>query len=191
MLTRIFVQDIFGRAPQVASGFERRRILAIVRACRDDDLPRILEIVNAAAAKYQGAIPDDCWREPYMARGELRHDVAAGVAFTGYEMEGVLVGVMGVQSVLGATLIRHAYVLPSHQRLGIGRILMQHLFERSGTAQILVGTWADATWAINFYERNGFSRVSPAMTRTLLAKYWTVPARQAAVSVVLAKPPIS
>jgi hypothetical protein len=51
---------------------------------------------------------------------------------------------------------------------------------------MLIGTWRDATWAIAFYERNGFTLVSEPAKETLLRRFWSIPARQVETSVVLA-----
>ena len=131
-------------------------------------------------------IPDDCWHEPYMPAEELADEMAASVEFWGYEDDGVLLGVMGIQAVREVALIRHAYVLPDSQGRGIGGALLAHL-ERSRTGRLLVGTWAAAHWAIRFYERHGFELVPREETADLLHAYWDIPARQVEVSVVLAK----
>jgi GNAT superfamily N-acetyltransferase len=160
-----------------------------IRPCRDDDRAAILAIVNAAAKAYRGVIPADRWHEPYMPWDELASEIAAGVAFWGYEEDGRLAGVMGFQSVRDVDLIRHAYVLPSSQRRGIGGALLGHLRQLS-TRRILVGTWEAADWAIRFYQRHGFELVAPARKAVLLKAYWNVPDRQIEVSVVLASPPV-
>jgi len=149
----------------------------------------MLAIINAAAEAYRGAIPADCWHEPYFPPDELDAEIARGVAFTGLEADGALAGVMGVQTVRNATLIRHAYVLPALQGRVLGSVLIRHLCARA-SRQILVGTWAAARWAIGFYERHGFALVPGAAKDALLGAYWTIPPRQAEVSVVLAAPPL-
>jgi hypothetical protein len=53
---------------------------------------------------------------------------------------------------------------------------------------VLIGTWADAAWAIHFYEKYGFQIVGPQEKVRLLKKYWTVPERQIETSIVLADP---
>jgi hypothetical protein len=53
---------------------------------------------------------------------------------------------------------------------------------------VLIGTWADAVWAIRFYERHGFEIVEPQEKDRLLKRYWAVPERQIETSVVLADP---
>jgi GNAT superfamily N-acetyltransferase len=163
--------------------------MSCVRPCRGDERPAILEIVNTAAEAYRGVIPADRWHEPYMAMRELEREIAAGVAFWGYEAEGVLLGIMGIQPVRGVDLIRHAYVSPGSQRHGVGGALLAHL-THSSTRRILVGTWAAAHWAISFYRRHGFEHVGPERTAELLRTYWTIPERQIETSVVLAKPPV-
>ncbi len=157
-----------------------------IRPCRNDERPAILAIVNAAAQAYRDVIPPDRWHDPYMAAAELEAEIAAGVAFWGHEDDGALVGVMGIQPVRDVTLIRHAYVDPARQRGGIGGALLDHLLGLS-EAPMLVGTWADAEWAIRFYQRHGFKLVSPARKRELLKTYWTIPDRQIETSVVLAQ----
>ena len=159
-----------------------------VRPCRDNDRAAILAIINAAAEAYRGVIPDDQWHEPYMPPDELDGEIAAGVKFWGHEEDGVLVGVMGFQSMRDVDLIRHAYVLPGNQQCGVGSALVQHLQQLS-TRQLLVGTWAAAEWAIRFYRRHGFEMVSRARKSVLLKTYWTIPDRQIETSIVLANPP--
>jgi GNAT superfamily N-acetyltransferase len=160
-----------------------------IRPCRDDERSVVLAIVNAAAEAYRGVIPADRWHEPYMGATELDGEIAAGVAFWGYEAGGELVGVMGVQRVRDVDLIRHAYVRPSSQRLGIGGALLERLRSES-PRRMLVGTWSAAEWAIRFYERHGFELVPRERTAELLRSYWTIPDAQIATSVVLASPPL-
>jgi N-acetylglutamate synthase-like GNAT family acetyltransferase len=156
----------------------------MIRPCRDDEREAILEIVNAAAVAYRGVIPEDRWHEPYMPASELDHEIAAGVEFWGYEDDGELLGVMGIQAVQDVHLIRHAYVKPGSQRSGVGGALIEHLME-SATRPVLVGTWAAAAWAIAFYRRHGFEQVSPEEKTRLLRRYWDIPERQIETSVVL------
>ena len=162
--------------------------MSSIRLCSDSDLDAILAIVKQAAEAYRGVIPADRWHEPYMARRELDSEIAAGIAFWGYEQDGVLIGVMGIQPVRDVDLIRHAYVRPEGQRQGVGRALLEHL-RRQSTRRMLVGTWAAAAWAIAFYRRHGFDLVSPGHKTELLETYWTIPERQIETSVVLANPP--
>jgi GNAT superfamily N-acetyltransferase len=160
-----------------------------IRRCRDDERSAILAVVNAAAVAYRGVIPADRWHEPYMSAQELEGEINAGVVFWGYEADGLLPGVMGIQPVRDVDLIRHAYVQPGNQRRGVGGALIEHLRSLSDRP-MLVGTWAAAVWAIDFYRRHGFEQVSAERKTALLKSYWTIPDRQIETSVVLANPPI-
>ncbi|MCY4549248.1 MAG: GNAT family N-acetyltransferase [Defluviicoccus sp.] len=155
----------------------------MIRALAEDDRPEILAIVNAAAEAYRGIIPPDRWKQPYMPEGELAAELAAGIAFSGWEDDG-LQGVMGVQPVDDVILIRHAYVRPERQGAGIGTALLAAL-RRDVDRPILIGTWAAAGWAIRFYQARGFALVAEDEKAGLLKRYWTVPDRQIETSVVL------
>jgi GNAT superfamily N-acetyltransferase len=133
-------------------------------------------------------IPADRWHEPYMPAEELDGEIAAGVRFWGYEDDGALLGVMGIQPVRDVELIRHAYVAPGSQRRGVGGALLEEL-AASATRPMLVGTWAAADWAIDFYRRHGFELTSRERSAELLNAYWDIPDRQIETSVVLAKLP--
>ena len=160
-----------------------------IRPCRDDERTAILAIVNAAAEAIAASsrpiagTSRTCRATSSMARSP------PGVTFWGYEADGALVGVMGIQAVRDVDLIRHAYVSPGSQRRGVGSALLEHL-ARSTTRRMLVGTWAAADWAIRFYRRHGFELVPPERTAALLKAYWTIPDRQIETSVVLADPPL-
>jgi N-acetylglutamate synthase-like GNAT family acetyltransferase len=158
----------------------------MVRQSTDADFAAILEIVNDGAQRYKGVIPADRWHEPYMPAEELKKEIAAGVMFSVAEQDGRVVGVMGIQDKGDVTLVRHAYVATRAQRGGIGTKLLRHL-ESLTHKPVLIGTWAAATWAIDFYRRNGFSVVSHAEKERLLRKYWSIPARQVETSVVLVR----
>ena len=161
----------------------------MIRPCRDDERPAILAIVNAAAEAYRGVIPADRWREPYMPAEELNAEIAAGVAFWGYEDGSELLGIMGIQPVRDVDLIRHAYTAPERQGRGVGGALLSELVAGRGARPLLVGTWAAASWAIRFYARYGFEPVSAERKTELLREYWTIPERQVETSVVLSLRP--
>ena len=159
----------------------------MIRRCTEADTPALCEIINDAAQAYRGVIPADRWHEPYMPHEELQREIADGVEFWGEEADGMLLGAMGIQHRGAVDLIRHAYVRTRARRQGIGARLLAHLVD---TAQkpLLVGTWADARWALRFYEKNGFRLLSREETRLLLRRFWSIPERQIETSVVLASP---
>lgn len=150
-----------------------------------ESIPIILRIVNIAAQAYKGVIPKDRWKEPYMSEKELNKEIAAGIRFFGWKEDENVVGLMGIQPVKDTALIRHSYVLPSYQRRGIGGKLLTYIMELAETKEILVGTWAAATWAIRFYKKHGFKLVTPTEKEKVLRTYWDIPERQIETSVVL------
>lgn len=158
----------------------------VIRRCTAADLATIDSIINEAAQKYRGVIPADCWHEPYMSRADLEREIAAGVSFSGWEEDGDLVGVMGVQRVKDATLIRHAYVRTTQQGRGIGGKLLTALSDQV-KGKLLIGTWADASWAIRFYRGHGFRLVPHDEKNELLNTYWSISPRQRDTSVVLTR----
>jgi GNAT superfamily N-acetyltransferase len=157
----------------------------MIRKCNKIDIPTIFAVINDGAQAYEGIIPDDRWHEPYMPIEDLESELNAGVVFWCKEIEGRIAGVMGIQDKGDVVLIRHAYVRTRDRNQGIGTQLLCHL-ESLTRKQILIGTWADAKWAVSFYEKNGYRVVSFDEKNRLLRKYWKIPQRQVETSVVLA-----
>ncbi len=154
----------------------------MIRECQPADINGIYFAINEAAKAYQGVIPADRYHKPYMPLEELEQEMKR-MTFFGWEVNGELVGVMGFESVKGVTLIRHAYVLPQWQKQGIGSKLLNYLKRLGTTSRLLVGTWADAYWAIDFYKKHGFNLLPDK--DELLKTYWDIPQRQIETSVVL------
>ncbi len=154
----------------------------MIRKCQADDTQRIYFIINEAAKAYEDVIPADCYHQPYMSMDELEREMKR-VTFFGWEADRELVGVMGFEPIRDVSLIRHAYVLPQWQKQGIGSKLLNHLRTLVTTSRLLVGTWADAYWAISFYQKHGFALL-PDKDK-LLRTYWDIPQRQIETSVVL------
>ena len=151
------------------------------------EISNIHNVINDAALKYKGIIPDNCWHEPYMSEQELVNEFNDGVHMFGYNQNNKLVGVMGIQKLKDVTLIRHAYILTHYQGTGVGKSLLQYLLEINQNTCLLVGTWRDATWAIRFYEKFDFVLQTKKRTIYLLKKYWKIPLKQIENSVVLKK----
>jgi N-acetylglutamate synthase-like GNAT family acetyltransferase len=164
-----------------------REAHVIIRRCEASDVGAICEIINDAARAYQGVIPEDCRHEPYMPLDELIGEIEDGIVFWGLERRGRLLGVMGIQDKGDVTLIRHAYVRTETRRSGIGTRLLRHLEGMTNKA-ILIGTWAASSWAVAFYQENGYTLVTGEEKDRLLRKYWSIPERQVETSVVLANP---
>ena len=151
------------------------------------EISNILIVINDASIKYKGIIPNECWHEPYMSEQELINEYDKGVQMFGYKINDKLIGVMGVQEVKDVTLIRHAYTLNQHQRNGVGKLLLRYLLLKNNRTCFLVGTWADASWAIQFYEKFDFILQTKKQTKQLLNLYWNISLNQINNSVVLKK----
>ncbi len=157
----------------------------MISICEENDFQEIYEIINDGASAYRGVIPADRWHEPYMSKEELKKQINEGVQFWSYREGEKIVGVMGIQDKKDVTLIRHAYVRTTQRKKGIGSKLLEHLCSIAATP-VLIGTWSDASWAIEFYQKHGFRLLPTAEKDNLLQKYWTIPGRQVETSVVLA-----
>lgn len=174
-------------APRAARNLAQglTRLIDQMRKAGPADQAGMLEVINDGAQKYRGIIPADRWHDPYMPEAELASEIAAGVVFWVAEEDGRLMGVMGIQDRGDVALVRHAYVSTMLQGKGVGTKLLKHIEGMTGKP-ILIGTWAAATWAIDFYKRNGYTLLTGEEKDRLLRKYWTIPDRQIETSVVLA-----
>ncbi|MBP7585141.1 MAG: GNAT family N-acetyltransferase [Spirochaetes bacterium] len=159
----------------------------MVRLCGKDEFDMILRIINDAAVAYRCVIPEDRWHEPYMSEDELRFEIADGVVFWCVDEGAGPVAVMGIQDRGDMALVRHAYTVTKMQKSGHGSRLLRHVESVSPRGELLVGTWKAATWAVRFYEKNGYRMVSEDEKNILLRKYWKIPDRQVETSVVLRK----
>jgi len=149
------------------------------------DSAKILYVINDAAIKYKGIIPNNCWHEPYMSEQELVGEFTDRVRMFGYNRNNKLIGVIGIQEIKDIILIRHAYTLTRYQGKGVGSTLLKFLLKRNQNSRLLVGTWQKATWAIRFYEKFGFILLAKRQATRLLKKYWKIPLKQIENSVVL------
>ena len=159
----------------------------MIREYSIKDISNILYVINEAATKYKGVVPDNCLHEPYMSEQELIVEFTSGVRMFGFSSDNKLIGVMGIQELKEVTLIRHAYILTNYQRKGVGRKLLKYLLEKNQSTCLLVGTWKAASWAIRFYEKFGFILHTKKQTSLLLKKYWRIPLNQMNHSIVLEK----
>ena len=157
----------------------------MIREYMKSNSSKILYVINDAAVRYKGIIPDNCWHEPYMSEQELVDEFTEGVRMFGYNRNNKLIGVIGIQEIKDVILIRHAYTLTSYQGKGIGSALLKYLLKRNQNSRLLVGTWRNARWAIRFYKKFDFILHTKKQTTQLLKKYWKIPVKQIENSVVL------
>ena len=156
-----------------------------IRGSKNEDFSLIHEVINDGACAYRDVIPADCWHEPYMSKEELLQEIDNGIEFWISDSPKEINGVMGIQDKIDVCLIRHAYVRTNAQRDGVGSELLKHI-EKLTEKPILIGTWAAASWAIQFYQKHRYQLIEKSETPDLLDKYWGVPKRQVETSVILA-----
>ena len=157
----------------------------MIREYKKSDSSKILYVINDAAIRYKGIIPDNCWHEPYISKQELVNEFNAEVRMYGYHHNNKLIGVAGIQEIKDVILIRHTYTLTSYQSKGTGSTLLEYLLKKNQNSRLLVGTWRNATWAIRFYEKFGFILHTKDQSTLLLKKYWKISSNQIKNSVVL------
>jgi len=172
----------YGGKIHLSRGKHMIKYIYMIHQCQPGDTDRIYFIINEAARAYEGIIPADCYHQPYMSMEELEWEMER-MTFYGWEENGEFVGVVGLEPIKDVTLIRHAYVLSQWQRQGIGSKLLNYVKGLVNTPRLLVGTWADARWALDFYRKHGFNLLLDK--DTLLETYWDIPRRQIETSVVL------
>ena len=164
-----------------------------IRAATMHDFESVLAVINDGARAYEGSIPAEAYKEPYMDAAELRGEIIdAGIQFFLAEAEGQAVAAMGIQErrvpdedgiAAEVVLVRHAYTRTAWQRQGIGGALLSYLLGVAGgnipggsppvRVPVLIGTWASNDVAIRFYEREGFRLIGDEGRKNqLLRTYW-------------------
>ncbi|MDP1809405.1 MAG: alpha-ribazole phosphatase [Actinomycetota bacterium] len=192
----IRINDIDYRRTKIPGG--EREPYAIER-CDIEGAPKIHFVIRKAAVAYAPIMGPGFDAEKYMSPAELEAEMGR-MTFYAAVNGGLVVGVMGLELVENnVALVRHAYVLPACQRLGLGGRLLSRVEAEARSpeldnaadgvlgrvSRLLVGTYADNAGATAFYKKHGFK--SSADPQALLAKYWDIPRDQASRSIVLEK----
>jgi GNAT superfamily N-acetyltransferase len=141
-----------------------------IRALTSDVRDGALSVINAAARWYREFLPPGDVHDPEMTAAQWEAE-AQRLAWYGAFIADRLVAVAGLEYVRDAALLRHGYVLPEHQRTGIGGLLREHLErEVRGARRIIVGTYAGNYKARRALEKAGY-RLSPDSEAVLRAYY--------------------
>jgi GNAT superfamily N-acetyltransferase len=156
------------------------------------DRDAAVHVINTAASWYREFLSPEKLHGPEMTAAQWE-DEARRLAWYGSFVHGALVGVMGLERVRDAALLRHAYILPEHQQHGIGRGLVEHLEQVTrreaaggGVRRIIVGTYAQNYKARGALEKAGY-RLSEDSAAVLRA-YYAVPEDRLRASVTYEKP---
>ena len=125
------------------------------------DAERILYVINTSNREaYRGIIPKEYFREPVLSMEKLLMDFKRKTFYV-FEHVGEVVGVSALQvedERMGS--IHWVYVLPEHQRKGIGTALVRHLESKAkeiGLKRLWLLTVGKAYWAVDFYKKLGYA----------------------------------
>jgi GNAT superfamily N-acetyltransferase len=149
------------------------------------DRDAALAVINEAAHWYAEFLPLDQRHEPEMTMEQFDAE-ARRMTWYGAFLEARLVAVMGLELVKDVALVRHGYVLPQWQRLGVGGTLLTHLEQQAtGAARVIVGTYAANHKARARLEKSGY-RLS-ADSQSVLRAYFAIPEERLLSSVTYEK----
>jgi N-acetylglutamate synthase-like GNAT family acetyltransferase len=131
-----------------------------VRKANLRDASEVLSVINISNAEaYRKIIPLQYFKEPVFAYEDILEKFKQ-MDFYVYELEGKIVGVAALEPKGDLANIRFVYVLPEHQRKGVGTSLVKYIegeAKRFGFRKLRV-PYVDmnADWAINFYKKLGY-----------------------------------
>jgi N-acetylglutamate synthase-like GNAT family acetyltransferase len=134
-----------------------------IRRAKADDVQAVLFVINKSNSEaYKKIIPPKYFKEPVLTPDELLEEFKK-MTFYAYRMEEVTIGVAALTLIEdNVGQIRWVYILPEHQRKGIGTALMNYV-EKEATKMKLqrlkLLTSDKACWAKNFYSKLGYTMV--------------------------------
>ncbi len=145
----------------------------VIRALGAGDREAALAVINEAARWYREFLPPAEYHEPEMTADEWDAE-ARRVTWYGAFLGEMLAGVGALERVRDVALLRHGYVLPHYQRVGIGALLVGRLEQEArGVARLIVGTYRGNYKAQHALEKAGYRR-SPDPEAVLRA-YYAIP----------------
>lgn len=132
----------------------------MIRKASSMDAERILYVINKSNREaYREIIPKRYFREPVLSMMMLLGDFKR-MTFYVYEHRGEVVGVSALCVEDGGTGSMHwVYVLPRHQRKGVGSALVTHMESMAkeiGLSKLWLFTVEKAYWAVEFYKKLGY-----------------------------------
>lgn len=157
------------------------------RALTFADRDAAVAVINSGAHRYREFLPPEDMRDPEMTTSHWGAP-AHRITWYGAFVQEKLVGVMGVEYVEDAALLRHAYVLPDYQRQGIGTRLGTYVEAQiHGVGRILAWIYAGNYKARRAVEQAGYT-LCPDSAAVLRA-YFSVPEDRLRASVAYEKTP--
>ena len=126
------------------------------------DAQEIINVINSSNRDAFGRIiPKEYFREPVITLKEYEESLE-NMTFYIHRHEGDIIAVAALNVEDKDTgRIRWVYVLPNHQRQGIGTILVSHIeavAREIGLKKTRLMTDSNAVWAIRFYKNLGYTQ---------------------------------
>jgi len=132
----------------------------MIEKARSNDAEEILSLINKTNREaYKNIIPKEHLKMPVLSLKELL-EVFEKMTFYVYKSADRIVGVAALQIESEETgKLNWVYVLPKHQRKGIGTTLIIHLERKAreiGLKRMRLRTIGKADQAVNFYKKLGY-----------------------------------
>lgn len=137
------------------------RVFMSIQRADTKDIEPILFVINKSNREaYRNIIPPKYFKEPVLTLDELLKDFECMTFYT-YNLEDKVVGVAALKiqnSEVGC--IRWVYVLPEHQRKGVGTSLINHIESEAKKTKLkrlrVLYVQEGANWARSFYTKLGY-----------------------------------
>lgn len=156
-----------------------------VRILTTADRDVALPVINTAARWYREFLPPEEVHDPEMTSSDWDRE-AERVTWYGAFHDERLVGVSALEYVADVALMRHAYILPGHQRQGTGSLLARALESAvEGVGRIVVGTYQANYKARAVLEKLGYREC--ADSEAVLRAYYSIPENRLRSSVAYEK----
>jgi GNAT superfamily N-acetyltransferase len=159
-----------------------------IEELKREEFTEALGVLNEAAKSYKKVLPPEAYKEPQMSLEEFSSE-AERIKFLTAKLDGEIVGIMGYEYVGDAALVRHGYVKPSYQRMGIGSTLLKAIEEKikseGKVKKIIVGMYRRAYWAVSFWSKHGFMLIDNS--EEVLRRYYNIPEVQIRNSIAMCK----
>lgn len=160
-------------------------MMPMVRPLTHADRYGALDVINTAASWYREFLPDEAWHDPEMTESGWDRESERMTWYGAFE-DARLLGVAALEYVENVALLRHAYILPGHQRQGTGSLLTRELEAAiEGVDRIIVGTYRDNYKARGALEKLGYREC--ASSEEVLRAYYAIPADRMQSSVAYEK----
>jgi GNAT superfamily N-acetyltransferase len=161
------------------------KMMPKVRALTAADRDSALHVINTAARWYREFLPEDELHDPEMTASDWDGESERMTWYGAFDDER-LTGVAALEYIEDVALLRHAYILPGHQRRGIGSLLTRELEAViEGVDRIIVGTYRGNFKARGVLEKLGYLECTNS--DEVLRAYYSIPEERLRASLAYEK----